>query len=59
MDQADGLRSLMKRQVCLDKVKAIQAELRRAIIAGIYKDVDTLMLLLEQAQIELEAMYLP
>lgn len=58
MDQADGLRLLVKRQICLDKVKAIQVELRLAIIAGEYKEVDMLIALLDQAQIELETTYL-
>jgi hypothetical protein len=57
MDQADALRCLMKRQVCLDKLKAIQVELRQAIIAGKYKDADRLMVLLDKAQKELEETY--
>ncbi len=57
-DQADGLRCLFKRKVCLEKVKAIQLDLRQAIIADKDKDVCTLMVLLEQAQKELEETYL-
>ncbi|MDX1304513.1 hypothetical protein [Photobacterium sp.] len=59
MDQADGLRFLMNRKDRVDNVKAVQAELQKAIIAGKYDNVGTLMALLEQAQIELEAIYLP
>ena len=58
VDQADGLRCLFKRQVCLDKVKTTQIDLRRSIIAGKDKDAFTLMVLLEQAQKELEETYL-
>ncbi len=58
LDQADGLRCLFKRKVCLEKVKAIQLDLRQAIIADKDKDVCTLMVLLEQAQKELEETYL-
>ncbi|WP_428773854.1 hypothetical protein [Vibrio sp.] len=57
VNQADGLRCLMKRQVSIDKVKAIRVELRQAIIAGKYKDAETLMALLTIAQEELEETY--
>ncbi|NMU26846.1 hypothetical protein HKB21_14590, partial [Vibrio parahaemolyticus] len=43
MDQADGLRRLAKPPTGLDKLKALQVELRSAIIAGKYKDADRLM----------------
>ncbi|OQQ09662.1 hypothetical protein BK411_03695 [Vibrio splendidus] len=58
VDQADGLRCLFKRKVCLDKVKTTQIDLRQAIISGKDRDVFTLMVLLEQAQKELEETYL-
>ncbi|WP_299017420.1 hypothetical protein [uncultured Photobacterium sp.] len=48
---------VIKRQIY--KVKLIQAELRQAIITSKYNKVDILMVLLDQAQIELEAIYLP
>ncbi|BCB43460.1 hypothetical protein J4H39_23380 [Vibrio alginolyticus] len=54
MDQADGLRRLAKPPTGLDKLKALQVELRSAIIAGKYKDADRLMALLDKAQKELE-----
>ncbi|UYI49058.1 hypothetical protein NI382_16190 [Vibrio parahaemolyticus] len=54
MDQADGLRRLVKSPTGLDKLKALQVELRSAIIAGKYKDADRLMALLDKAQKELE-----
>ena len=54
MDQADGLRRLVKCPTGLDKLKALQVELRSAIIAGKYKDADRLMALLDKAQKELE-----
>ncbi|MBR9786732.1 MAG: hypothetical protein GYB40_02230 [Vibrionaceae bacterium] len=57
IDQAESLRRLMKRQICKDKLKDIHVELRRAIIAGKYKDVDTLMVLVDKAQNELEETY--
>ncbi len=54
MDQADGLRRLVKAPTGLDKLKALQVELRSAIIAGKYKEVERLMALLDKAQKELE-----
>jgi glycogen debranching enzyme len=54
MDQAEGLRRLVKSPTGLDKLKALQVELRSAIIAGKYKDADRLMALLDKAQKELE-----
>ena len=54
MDQAEGLRRLVKPPTGLDKLKALQVELRSAIIAGKYKDADRLMALLDKAQKELE-----
>ncbi|MDF2155765.1 hypothetical protein [Vibrio sp. CAU 1672] len=57
LDQADGLRCLFKRKVCLDKVRTIQVDLRQAIIAGKDKDACALMVLLEKAQKELEETY--
>lgn len=56
-NQADGLRSLMKRQECKENVKAQQSKIRLAIVTGQYQEVDPLMNLLEQAQLELESTY--
>ncbi|MCC9651033.1 hypothetical protein [Vibrio sp. MA64] len=53
-DQADGLRYLMKKQVCAEKLRAIQSELRRALIARKYKEADVLMEQLSRAQEEFE-----
>ncbi|MGF1761425.1 hypothetical protein L4D76_26630 [Photobacterium sagamiensis] len=57
-NQADGLRSLMKRYECKESVKAHQSKIRLAILTGQYQEVEPLMDLLEQAQIELESTYL-
>ncbi len=54
MDQADGLRRLVKPPTDLDKLKALQVELRSAIIAGKYKEVERLLALLDKTQKELE-----
>ncbi|PSW06274.1 hypothetical protein C9I89_07135 [Photobacterium lipolyticum] len=56
-NQADGLRSLMKRHECKENVKTHQSMIRLAIVTGQYHEVDPLMDLLEQAQLELESTY--
>ncbi|MDV6252056.1 hypothetical protein [Vibrio sp. EA2] len=57
IDQAEGLRRLVKSPTGLDKLKAIQVALRQAIIAGKFKEAETLMALLDNAQTELEKTY--
>ncbi|OLQ70081.1 hypothetical protein BIT28_11145 [Photobacterium proteolyticum] len=56
-DQADGLRTLIKRYECREVVKAHQSQLRIAIVSGESRDVDDLMKSLELAQRAFEATY--
>ncbi|KHT62749.1 hypothetical protein RJ45_15470 [Photobacterium gaetbulicola] len=57
MDQAEGLRSIFKRQQCIQKVRNYHQQIREAVAHGKTQKVSQLLSLLETAQLQLEATY--
>ncbi|PSU34803.1 hypothetical protein [Photobacterium lutimaris] len=57
MDQAEGLRSIFKRQQCIQQVRHYHKQIREAVAHGKIQQVSQLLNLLEAAQRQLEATY--
>ena len=57
MDQAEGLRSIFQREMCIERVRGYHKQIREAVAHGKTHQVTQLLERLEAAQRQLEATY--